>query len=80
MLERGVFWNVWHYLLVRSLLALVLPRRIRGLLLTMHVLTLAQRARRAHAGPWAVPFLLAHDAIELLAVMRGAVRYRTLVL
>jgi glycosyltransferase involved in cell wall biosynthesis len=79
-LERGVFWNVWHYLLWRSLLALLAPRWLRQLLVTKHLLELRKRAREAGAGSWAVPFLLVHDVVECWAVARGAVRYRTLVL
>lgn len=80
MLNRGVFWNGWHYCLVRSALALALPRPVRRLLLMRHAAQLGARAREAGAGPWAVPFLLAYDALELAAIARGAIRHRTLVL
>jgi GT2 family glycosyltransferase len=80
MLTRGVFWNVWHYLLLRSLVALALPPALRRLLIGRHVLELRRRARRAGAGGWAVPFLIVFDLVELAAVVRGALRYRTLVL
>ncbi len=80
MLDRRVFWNVWHYLAWRSLLALLAPPWLRRMLLTLHVLELRKRARRAGAGAGAVPFLLVHDLVECWAVARGAVRYRTLVL
>jgi glycosyltransferase involved in cell wall biosynthesis len=79
-LERGVFWNVWHYLLWRSALALLAPGWLRRLLVTRHLLELRKRAQRAGAGSWAVPFLLVHDAVECWSVARGAVRYRTFVL
>ncbi|HEY5318432.1 MAG TPA: glycosyltransferase [Solirubrobacteraceae bacterium] len=79
-LERQVFWNVWHYLVWRSLLALVAPHWLRRMILTMHLLELRKRARLAGAGAWAVPFLLVHDLVECWAVARGAVRHRTLVL
>jgi glycosyltransferase involved in cell wall biosynthesis len=79
-LTRGVFWNVWHYLLWRSLLALLAPDWLRRLLVTKHLLELRKRAREAGAGTCAVPFLLVHDVVECWAVARGAVRYRTLVL
>jgi GT2 family glycosyltransferase len=82
-LYRGIFWNVWHYLLVRSLVSLALPRplrRLRALVLARHVLALRRRARAAGAGSWAVPYLLLHDIVELSAVLRGALRHRTLVL
>jgi GT2 family glycosyltransferase len=80
ILHRGIFWNVWHYLLWRSLLALLGPRWARRMLLTMHLRQLRTRARRGGAGTWAVPYLLVHDAVECWAVARGAVRHRTLVL
>jgi GT2 family glycosyltransferase len=80
MLYRGRFWNVWHYLLLRSALALLAPRWVRRPLVARHLLELRRRARSQGAGPWAVPFLLVYDAIELWAVARGAVRHRTFVL
>jgi GT2 family glycosyltransferase len=80
MLSRRVFWNGWHYLVIRSLVALALPGPVRRFLLMRHALQLADRARAAGAGPWAVPFLLLYDAIETGAMARGGLRYRTLVL
>jgi len=80
MLHRGIFWNVWHYLVWRSLLALAAPRWLRRLLFTRHLMELRARARRDGAGVWAVPFLLVHDLVECWAIARGAIRYRTLVL
>jgi glycosyltransferase involved in cell wall biosynthesis len=79
-LERRVFWNVWHYLLWRSVLALLAPGWVRRMLVTRHLLELRKRARAEQAGTWAVPFLLVHDLVECWSVARGAVRYRTLVL
>jgi len=88
-LYRGRFWNVWHYLLLRSLLVGAIPARgplrpavraLRGLLLARHASALAARGRQAGAGPWSVPWLLAHDAVETAAILRGAVIHRTLVL
>lgn len=80
MLYRGIFWNVWHYLIWRSMLALFVPSWLRRLLLTRHLLELRRRALRGGAGWWAVPYLLVHDLVECWAVTRGALRYRTLVL
>jgi glycosyltransferase involved in cell wall biosynthesis len=80
VLERGVFWNVWHYLLWRSILLLAAPAWLRRPLLLRYLLQLAARGRDRRAGPWAVPFFILHDAVECAAVFRGAVRYRTLVL
>jgi GT2 family glycosyltransferase len=80
ILYRGVFWNVWHYLLWRSALTLLGPRWARRMLLSMHLRELQARARRAGAGNWAIPYLIVHDAVECAAVARGAVRHRTFVL
>ncbi len=80
MLYRGRFWNVWHYLLWRSLLVAAGPSWLRRLVLARHLMTLRERARREGAGSAAIPFLLVHDAVECGAIVRGAIRYRTLVL
>jgi glycosyltransferase involved in cell wall biosynthesis len=80
MLYRGRFWNVWHYLLWRSLLALAAPAWLRRWVLARHLRELSVRAREQGAGPAAIPFLLVYDAVECWAVVRGAVRHRTLVL
>lgn len=84
MLWRRYFWNVWHYLLWRSLLGLALPRPLRRALIARHLLALTGRARAAGVTVWAWPgavgFLLAHDAVECAAIARGALRARTLVL
>ena len=81
ILYRGVFWNVWHYLLIRSLLAVALaPPWLRKLVLRRHLQALRGRARGAGAGGWAVPYLLVYDAVETAALARGAVQSRTPVL
>jgi hypothetical protein len=80
MLYRRVFWNVWHYLLWRSLLALAAPAWLRRLVLARHLRELSIRAREQGAGPAGIPFLLAYDVVECWSVARGALRHRTLVL
>jgi GT2 family glycosyltransferase len=80
MLYRGLFWNVWHYLMWRSVLSSLAPAWLRRLLITRHLLELRKRARVEGGGPWAVPFYLVHDAVECWAIARGAIRYRTWVL
>lgn len=80
MLYRGLFWNVWHYLLWRSVLACAAPAWLRRLVLARHLLELRRRARSEGAGVSAVPLLLVHDAVECWSIARGAVRARTLVL
>jgi GT2 family glycosyltransferase len=80
ILFRGRFWNVWHYLLWRSLLSAAGPAWLRRLVLARHLLTLRERARREGAGRGGIAFLLVHDVVECWAIARGAIRYRTLVL
>src|SRR5262249_20841413 len=80
MLDHKIFWNVWHYLLWRSALSVLAPRWLRRIVLYRHLLALRARGRSAGAGAWSVPVLLAYDVVEALAIARGAVRYRTLVL
>jgi hypothetical protein len=80
MLYRGRFWNVWHYLLWRSLLVAAGPRWLRRLVLARHLMALRRRARDEGAGSSAIAFLLVHDAVECGAIARAAIRYRTLVL
>jgi glycosyltransferase involved in cell wall biosynthesis len=80
ILFRGRFWNVWHYLMWRSLLAAAGPAWLRRLVLARHLMTLRERARREGAGRGGVAFLVLHDAVECWAIARGAVRHRMLVL
>jgi glycosyltransferase involved in cell wall biosynthesis len=80
MLYRQLFWNVWHYLLWRSLLGLLAPPPLRRLILARHLLELRRRARAEGGAAWLIPFLLLYDAVECWSVARGALRHRTLVL
>lgn len=78
-LHHRLFWKWTHYALLRWLLARVLPRRLLvvkqflGRPYTLYLLT--DRSRRA--GPLLAPYVLALDLLELTAVLRGAIRYRT---
>ena len=79
-LTYGVFWKGTHYLLVRFLLALLVRRRARWLALWLgapYVRGLLLRGRVEGGGTAAAPFYLVHDLVELVAVLRGAIRYRT---
>lgn len=80
ILYHRLFWNVWHYLLLRSLLALAAPAWLRRMLLRRHASALRRRVASAGAGAWAVPYLLLYDALEVAAMLRGSARHRTLVL
>jgi GT2 family glycosyltransferase len=82
-LTYGVFWKGTHYLLVRFLLALALRRHTRWLALWLgapYVRNLLLRGKHEGGGPLAAPSYLAYDVVELVAVLRGAARYRTLVI
>lgn len=82
----GVFWKHSHLLLVRALLALALPTRLGPLPLASLRAWLALPYLRALAGRsgrrqlFAVPLLAVHDLVELSGMVRGSIRYRTLVL
>jgi glycosyltransferase involved in cell wall biosynthesis len=80
MLYRGCFWNVWHYLMWRSVLAAAGPVWLRRLVLVRHLMSLRRRASEGGAGAAAIPFLLIHDLVECWAIARAAVSHGTLVL
>jgi glycosyltransferase involved in cell wall biosynthesis len=82
-LSRGVFWKREHYALGRVLLLPLVPRRLRLLrrwFVWRWVADMGYRGRRA-AGPvkgiLLIPYWVLHDLVELIAVVRGAIRYRT---
>jgi glycosyltransferase involved in cell wall biosynthesis len=83
-LTYGIFWKKTHYLLLRAGLGLLLPRRLRRLRpwFTWPIyLAYGERAMgEGHGKLWSAPYFVIHDAVELAAAVRGAVRYRTLVL
>jgi hypothetical protein len=79
MLYGRVFWNIWHYLMWRALLALAGLPWLRRLILTRPLMALRGRAREAGAGASALPFPVIDDLVECSAIARGAVRWRTLV-
>ena len=82
-LIKNLFWKWSHYLWLRGLIAVLLPRRLWPLsvwlawpLVAYHV-----RAARLHGGGARhLPWLLLHDSVEVAAVLRGAARGRTIVL
>jgi GT2 family glycosyltransferase len=81
-----VFWKLSHYLLVRSLVALLLAARRPALLAPALWLSLPyarlllERTRAEGGGPLAAPYFVLLDLVETAAAVRGAVRYRSLVL
>ncbi len=77
MLYGRLFWDVWHYLLLRSLLALALPAPLRRALHAGHLRALARRRRALHGGPGSALYLLAYDVVGTAAMARAAVKHRT---
>lgn len=78
-MHRGVFWKWTHYALLRWLVARLLPRRfvvVKQFLSRPYTLYLLMDESR-RAGPLLAPYVLALDMLELIAVVRGAIRYRT---
>jgi glycosyltransferase involved in cell wall biosynthesis len=76
---KGIFWRYNHYELFKFLVALVLPRWLGPLRLYLaapYVRYLTDRS----TGPLLAPYLLALDLAEVLAILRGAIRHRVLVL
>ncbi len=72
-----------HYLLVRALMALALPRAlwpIRRWLAYPYLRHLMARGSEEGGGLVHAPYFALYDVVELVMVARGAVRYRTLVL
>ena len=75
----GVFWTRRHQQFTCAVLALLLPRRLRAvswLLAAPYVRHLVGR----RSGPLLAPYLIARDAVEVFAVVRGALAMRTLVI
>ncbi len=80
---KGIFWKGSHYHLVRAIVGLAVPRRLRFLrpwLLGPYVLTIRARARAERTSVLLAPYFLLHDLVELVAVLRAAIRYRSLML
>jgi GT2 family glycosyltransferase len=79
-----VFWKKSHYLLVRAALAAVLPRRwrvLRAWCLAPLVPVYVERAQNeGHGRLWSGPWFFVHDVVELVAAVRGGLRYRTWVI
>ena len=78
-LVRGVFWKDTHYQLARTMLAVALPRRwwpLRWWLAAPYVNYLVNR----RTGPLLAPVIVAHDLTEMVACVRGSLRYRVLVI
>lgn len=82
-LLHGVFWKRTHLLLAMAILGLVLPRRLRyfaPLLAYPYLAHLPYRARSENTPLALCGYYLVHDLVEMVAIARGAIRYRTPVL
>jgi len=80
---KGIFWKGSHYLLVRALLALVLPRKLRWLtpwFAGPYLLEIRDRLHEEGTPARFAPYLLAHDLVELVLVTRAAIRCRRLMI
>jgi glycosyltransferase involved in cell wall biosynthesis len=78
--SHGIFWKPSHALLVRALLALVLPRRLRfaaPFLVAPYARYLLARGRLEGGGLPAAPYYALLDLVELVTVARTGVRHRT---
>jgi len=81
----GVFWHHSHFHVLRALAGLVVPRRgpwraLRFWCFAHLVPSCLGRARDERGAWWTAPYFLLYDAIELVSVVRGAIRHRVFVL
>ena len=82
-LIKGLFWNWSHYLLLRALIALIVPRKLWPVSVWLALPLIRfqlERARSHGGGVQDLPWLTLYDTVEVAAVMRGAARGRTIVL
>jgi glycosyltransferase involved in cell wall biosynthesis len=80
---HGIFWKPDHFRLTLALVGLALPRRlwpVRLILAAPYVRSARARSLEVDRGATLAPYFLLHDLIELGAVARAGVRYRTLML
>jgi glycosyltransferase involved in cell wall biosynthesis len=77
---HGIFWKPEHFRLTLALAGLALPRRwwpARLALAVPYLRNARGRSIAAGRGPLLAPYFLLHDLVELAAVARAALRYRT---
>ena len=78
-LVLNLFWSRHHLDALLALVALALPRRL-GLVRWCLALPYLRRLVVRRSGPVLAPYIVLHDAIEIATLLRGSLRYRTLVL
>jgi GT2 family glycosyltransferase len=81
-LAQRVFYNRSHPLLAQALLAAWVARRepVAALFALPYAASVVSRSRAQGASPVTMPVLVAHDAVQLVATIRGAIRHRVFVL
>lgn len=79
LLLHGVFWRQSHVDLARFLLALALPKRLWPLSMWLAAPYLSFTTNR-RSGPLLLPWFVVHDMTEVVACVRGSIRYKTFVL
>jgi GT2 family glycosyltransferase len=80
LFTHRVFWKGSHYLLVRAGLATLVPRRwraVRAWLAAPYLVHLIHRGRIEGGGLMLAPYYALHDLIEVITVLRAAIRYRS---
>ena len=75
-----IFWHVWHTALAGFALAIVLPRRFAALRLLLAAPYVRRMAAPKGLGLAAAPYYVLHDLVEMAAIVRGAIRHRTVLL
>lgn len=76
----GIFWKPIHYLLLRAVVGALLPSRwhaLRNWLIFPYLRAIYARGRLEGGGLYLAPYFVLHDLVELFAVARAAIRYRT---
>lgn len=76
---KGVFWKGSHYHLTRVIAGVAMPRRLRWMrpwLYAPYLLELRNRIRLDRGTVLLAPYMLVHDLVELVTVLRAAIRYR----
>lgn len=84
-LALGVFWHHSHFHVLRALAGLFVPRSgpwraLRFWCFAHLVPSYLERTRAERAPWWLAPYFFLYDVIEVVSVLRGAIRHRVFVL
>jgi hypothetical protein len=80
---KRIFWKPWHYALLRVVLALMLPRRLRFLrpyLVLPYLRSLGLRRRNEGGSTLHALFYPVEDLVEIGTMLRASVEHRMIVL